>query len=208
MRNHHYQWKIEDRYGCPPGIEHIIGLEGEQAWCGPDGDPDRVVEDDIMGKQFNSQIRDLVASYGITPKNDGRLLQAVGCPFLTFINDLDEIDRPILVDAEMDCARIVRLPENDTYQSIFAAITLGGDDDWRINGLIMDCDISVSKIHQGLGIGSALVAAQLLDEGGLHVWDHDKHGFSTAGKACASRGLALAQSLGEPWIEASQSFEI
>jgi hypothetical protein len=206
MYNSHYQWKLADDYGRPQDLQTIMDLDREQAWCGPYGDPERVIEDDIMGKPFSSQIKDLVRSYGIETKTDGRLLQAVGCPFLRYINALEEIDNPILIDADTDLARIIRLPENETYQSIFAAIINGGDDDWRIRGLILDCDISVDKHHRNLGLGSGLVAAQIFDEGGLKVWDHDKHGFSTGGKACALRGLHLAQSIASPWLNATPEF--
>lgn len=200
MRQHYYSWGLGRKYDRPMGLDQIRDLEGEQAWTGPYGNADRIIEDDVMGKNHGDQIAELMAAFGIAKRQDGALEQAVGGPLVEFINRIEAVEHPILVDG-MDHAKIVRFPECETYTSVYAAIDPGGDDNWRIRGMILDCDISVSKHWRGLGIGSALVAAQLLEEGGLQVWEHDKHGFTTAGKACALRGLHLAQKLCEPWCE-------
>lgn len=198
---HYYKWDRPEGATRPPGLDAIEDLEGVQAWTGPDGNPDKVIEDSVMGRKFPVMVRDLSRSYGIDPKSDGTLFQAVGCPFRTYISALPQVDDVILQDSEQDFARIVQLPGNETYATVFAALVRGMDDDWRVRGLILDCDIAVDPIDRNLGLGSALVAAQLLTEGGLQVWEHDKHGYTTGGKACVSRGLLLAQRLSEPFRE-------
>jgi hypothetical protein len=197
---HYYKWKIGDGFDPSEGIKHLNLLDQEDALTGPlRGDRD-VIENNLFGKDFNVGISELATAYGFPPKQNKGLLQNAQCDFLKFINRLDEIENPILADEETDHARIVRLPETDQFNTVYAAMTLGGDDQWRIRGLILDCDIMVSKTYRVLGFGSGLVAAQLLDEGGLQVWDHDKIGFSTGGKACVNRGFALAKRLGRPYI--------
>lgn len=199
MSGHHYKWALG------PGLDHsslsgdIADIEAEHALCGPDSTPDAVVISHHMGKSFDALLAAYVSSVGIPDQSRPVALQVYGSPLREHLATIS-LDEALLIDAEHDHARVVRIPDNDVFANGYMMLVgcPDPDDPPALHGLLLDADLSVSKHHRNLGLGSALAAAQILDQGGLQVWEHDKHGFTDGGAACARRGLHLAQSLIPP----------
>lgn len=75
-----------------------------------------------------------------------------------------------------DIRSILRLTETDDFGTIYEAFVRSSNEDWILRGVILDADLAVDRIYQNLGLGSGLVAAQLISDGHLNVWNHDSPG--------------------------------
>jgi hypothetical protein len=108
-------------YSCPGRGCHPLS--------GPNNISENVVFDECMGKPFLSLLDDLARSHGMDTLQDDRFPQSTGCPLRAFINGFEGIKSPILIDAEHNQARIIQLPETDTYAPSYGAIVKSPSDE-------------------------------------------------------------------------------
>jgi len=173
------------------GWSGLVDLDDESVLCGPDGDPGRVVIDDLMAKDWKETLVNLRAEFSI-PDSPGVLPQAVSTPLRNWVEALAK-EGTILGRQDDGYGLIVELPDD-------AGIAhLNGDDmsGYRIDGLLLGCDLCVDPSWRNFGIGSMIVAAALLHHEELPTWHHDKPSYSYAGAAAARAGLHIAQQIAQ-----------
>jgi GNAT superfamily N-acetyltransferase len=203
---HHYSWGRPIDSDMSVEAKSVMDLEDEDVFCGPHGNPSDVVEDSPRDfDTFEYLLGKLAGAMGVPMREGGALPQAVTTQLRAKIEELALIE-PILIDAEHDYVRIIRLPDHDeAWVTGLAAIDGDELDGYRVRGLLIDNSLAVSPTHRNLGIGSALVAAQLLSEGELTAWGQVPHRFTTGGKAAARRGLKIASKICAAELETGPS---
>lgn len=133
MKIHTFRWAVspcfeDNLYGIPVLYGDATPLSGL------DNFPENVVFDECMGKPFLSLLGDLARSHGVAFLEDDQFPQSIGCPLRALVNSFEEINSPILFDAEHDHARIIQLPETDTYAPSYGAIVKAPSDEWVLRG--------------------------------------------------------------------------
>jgi len=185
-------WKIGPGLGQPLQVPEISDAE---LLCGPGGDPDRVHIWDGFAKPFETSLQELAESVGRTDWGTGPMIQQVTSPLRAWIAEYLS-PRPALLETTGQYeVRIVQVPGQDGDEIGLAALMRTANDDERIAGLLLRPDLVVDRTYQGLGIGRALIATELLLTGGIPTWDHDKPGYSPAGAVTVRAGVDLARTL-------------
>lgn len=203
MRHHHIAWALPADASEPHGLTMVRDLDMDTVLCGPDGDSAEVHEiaGHLGSPDFAAQLEVVARALGVPFKEGGALPQAVTTQLREMVNDLAQ-RVPLLIDEEQGYYRIIRLPDHaEAWIAAYAAIDGDDLDGYRIRGLSIDDTVNVDPTHRNLGIGSALYAARLLDEGELLSWNSRPHSFSTSGIAAARRGLDLAKRVCAPLME-------
>lgn len=185
-------WKSGPGLGQPQQVPQI---SGEELLCGPGGDPVRVHIWDGFVKPFEASLQELAESVGRTDRGAGPMIQQVTSPLRAWIAEQLTPQPSLLETTGQDEVRIVAIPGPDEFDLGLAALMRTANDDERIAGLLLRPDLVVDRTYQGLGIGRALIAAELLLTGGVPTWNHDKPGYSPAGAATVRAGIDLARTL-------------
>jgi GNAT superfamily N-acetyltransferase len=181
-----------------PGLDqpqHVQEISTEELLCGPGGDPARVQIWDGFAKPFETSLQELAESVGRTDWGTGPMIQQVTSPLRVWIAEHLTPQVTLLETSGQDQVRIVPVPGPDGTEIGLAALMRTPNDDERIVGLLLRPDLVVDKLYRGFGIGRALIAAELLSNGGIPTWDHDKPGYSPAGAATVRAGVNLARTL-------------
>ena len=150
----------------------LATIDADQFLCGPDGDPDRIVIDDI----FATPLDDVVHEWWSDVRKDHPGI------------DLGQHLRAILAHTDhQGCAgtRIAYVPAYDPdmldYRGVLALhVTRDAVD---LVGAYVGHNLAVSPSAGGSGIGRALIIERYLQDGMLPSWDADKPGFSCGGHA-------------------------
>lgn len=175
--------------------QHVPEIPAEELLCGPGGDPARVHIWDGFAKPFETSLQELAESIGRTDWGTGPMIQQVTSPLRAWIAEHLTPQPSLLETTRQDEVRIVAIPGPDGVDLGLAALMRTANDDERIAGLLLRPDLVVDRTYQGLGIGRALIATELLLTGGIPTWDHDKPGYSPAGAATVRAGVDLARTL-------------
>ena len=181
-----------------PGLKintACLSVDPTDILSGPGNDPDRVCIWHGFGKSLGTSIRTLAEITGQTNWPESFPLHQVGSPFRTWIAEVLSGQDVVLQTTGQDEMRIVCVPDGNGVEVGLAALMRTPNDDERMVGLLLRPDLSVHDTYQGLGIGRALVAAELIWTGGLPTWAHDKPGYSHAGEATVRAGFDLACSI-------------
>lgn len=150
----------------------ITQINADQFLCGPDGDPDRVVIDDIFAVPFNTVLKDWwtydcrQSEAEMVHRHIGKL--ATDPEFL-----LHQEGSIIYVEA--------REPDLMCSSGVLALRDTG--DLWDLVGVYLGHNIAVHPDAQREGIGRSLVIERFLCDGAIPAWDEDKPGFSHLGHA-------------------------
>ena len=168
----------------------IHGLDDETVLCGPEGNPQDVVVDQVMGKKFGAVLADLSEQIGVAISTSG-MPQHAGSRIRAWTRDRVEGGEVLM---RLDNHGII-VPIVDGSGLELGLMAVMGDDmdGYSIRGLLFGSDLVVDPLYRNMGIGRCLVAASLLYRGGLPTWDHDKPSYSPAGETCVRSGLQLAQ---------------
>lgn len=194
MVQHHYKWRPGTE-GKPTDHLGFIDALDEGSILGPRG----LEETETASRRFTSLLADLAKAWDVPLHSDGALPQAVRTPLRGKVQELAGC-KPILLDREWSYARVIRLPDGlATERSGYAALHGDPSGCFRISGLLLDGTFAVSKTERNLGFGSALIAAQLLEEGWLSIWDREDPGATTGGIAAMRRGMRLAKEISAPF---------
>lgn len=175
--------------------QKVPEIPAEELLCGPGGDPARVQVWDGFAKPFETSLQELAESVGRTDWGTGPMIQQVTSPLRSWIAEQLTPQPSLLETVGQDEVRIVAIPGPDGFDLGLAALMRTANDDERIVGLLLRPDLVVDRTYRGLGIGRALIAAELLLTGGVPTWDHDKPGYSPAGAATVRAGVGLARTL-------------
>ncbi|MEP3667499.1 MAG: hypothetical protein ABJN42_12315 [Roseibium sp.] len=182
-------WALPDGAAQPE-----INCPEEQALCGPDGDPSDVRFKTDAARSFDEVLEDLYIQFSSEPENRGSVRQHVGSLIRGFVESRLAITPPVM-SADEGYHRIVTLKSPRDGEPFFAAISETPNDDHRIIGLLVGSEMAVDKTHQGLGFGTGLVAAALLETGTLPAWSSSDVSYTDAAASSVRRGLQLAQRL-------------
>lgn len=191
----------------PRFLELLEGLDEDMILVGPGGDPDQVLMDDILGKDFKTCLQQYMQDAGIEQTPAGILTQAVTTPIDLYINS-KMVSREAIWD--IPDVEIIIVPTEDATgveTGVAALLQRSTQGQYRIAGLFHGCDLSVDPLYQGYGIGTALVAARLLRDEALPTWDHDRPGYSHAGAETVRRALTTLQIMAEKQREKASDQE-
>ncbi|MEP3668995.1 MAG: hypothetical protein ABJN42_19905 [Roseibium sp.] len=159
----------------------IEALDEETVLCGPDGDPDDVIVDPIMGSDFQTALADYAT--------DGEI------PDLSAF--VQEVLAPLEPVAWVGDVRIVPALGVEGYE--FGLIALDKTD--KIAGIFSGPTLCVSSEFSGQGIARQLVVERMIRDRELPTWDHDKPGYSPGGEGVILSALDELQSRAKHEIE-------
>lgn len=170
----------------------LSDLDAETVLCGPGGDPDRIVIDDLMAKTWQDTLSNLCDHFEIPPHQGKRLRSSIDTPLWVWTQKL-RYEGEIIGHQDDGYGFLMALPDDKGI----AHITGDDMDGFRLDGLLLECDLCVDPLARGFGIGSMIIATALLKFGELPTWHHDKPGYSHAGAGAVQSGLSLAKTLCE-----------
>jgi GNAT superfamily N-acetyltransferase len=194
-------WNVGEGMDYAP-YEALEELGATDPLSGPFCAPDDVVISSVFGKYVDQIMADAGREMkSAVLSNPLGLDHSAANPLHDYIEDRLSPQEAILI-SEDETFRIVSLLDEELdYQVGLVALEKVGDGSERIRGILYGFDVSVCLLHQRQGIGSALVAAELLTEGELKVWQSDKPGYSPAGAKAVKKGFSLAVELAQPHFE-------
>ena len=176
-----------------PAVQSLIeGLDDVTVLTGPGGREDRLVIDQCMGKCFDDVLKAYSEAMGVKHHEGGILPQAVGTDLAHFVTEKVST-RPLVAEIPDFEGRIVEIESPEGESGLAFLIRRSDPEEWRIDGFIWGCDLSVNQSLRGLGIGRMLVAAQLLHNGTLPTWEHDKPSYSHGGAMTVRSALRALQ---------------
>lgn len=145
----------------------------------------------VSVSEFKSQLDELMDRAGVAPTEEG-LTQSVGSPIREWTANLvSSGEAPVLMDAEWGYARVFKLPE-ELGEQAYAMISGYAMNGYWIDGLLMDGVLSVTSTGRGLGKGTGLIAACILDTGSL------PEGSSEGDRMSADRAAGVAEAIACP----------
>ena len=184
-----FDWTLPDGVTQPE-----VNCPEEHALCGPEGDPSDVRFKTDAARSFDEVLEDLYRQFSSEPENRVSVRQNVGSLIRAFVTNRLANNPPVMI-ADGGYHRIVSLENPKDGAPFFAAISETPNDDYRITGLLVGSEMAVDKTHQGLGIGTGLVAAALFETGTLPTWSSNDVDYTDAAASSVRRGLDLAQRL-------------
>lgn len=136
----------------PVRRQPFMGLTEDEFLTGPDGDGQRIVVDDILGKTLERAVREMLqasgpAAFAIDP--DEPVTRSIVDPDLLFIS--------------IECGTVLL------------------DGHGRIVGGMIECDLVLDPAFHDRGLGRELVVEHVLRHDDLTVWSHDTPGYTRAG---------------------------
>jgi hypothetical protein len=160
-------------------VSTLKEIDNETALCGPDGNPDRTVIDEIMGVPFRTALIDYCFDAGITynAASEGKDVVKLDDFILHFLSEQD----PVIEVTGSTPTIIVPAMTAGGENLGMLALTKNENGRFYITGCFSGSNLSVDPDFQENGIGRALTLARLMSDEELPTWNHDKPGYTAAG---------------------------
>lgn len=167
----------------PDGLERILDLDEETVLSGPNRPTEDVDIDPVFASSWDISIPDFLSDHGrnhAAPWREESWIKSLARSPLV----------PLPEGIVPSGIRIVRDPEG---MGVLAFTKASQVTEPQMVGQYHGSNLIVRDDMRGSGIGSALVAARLFEDGALPCWDHDTPGYSPAGAAAHASGLRRLQ---------------